>query len=153
MHNAAYERLHGRRKCESNALVRDSETIKAAELTCREAIEEYLGKDALARFKAKEGAAKRRFSRVLRDPAWAGFSSEIDRLVESLTPAHSSAKAETEAVKREEEENVIVRRGYYGCCPQCQTRFEYSDDDNLKLRKCRSCGVNMRLYIVDSPQS
>lgn len=43
-------------KCESNALFKNDETLKAGEEICRRAIEKYYGEDALERFRKKEEA-------------------------------------------------------------------------------------------------
>ena len=63
-----YVKKYGRRKCESNALFRNDETLEAGERICRDAIERYYGKDALERFGEKEKKAKESLSAVYENP-------------------------------------------------------------------------------------
>ena len=49
---------NGKRKCESNAVFRNDDTLNFAEEMCRNAIEKYYGKDAKERFKRKEEATR-----------------------------------------------------------------------------------------------
>jgi len=55
--DASYINTYGYRKCESNALFKNDETLRDGEEICRRAIEKYYGEDALERFRRKEEAS------------------------------------------------------------------------------------------------
>ncbi|RLI43211.1 hypothetical protein DRO69_09510, partial [Candidatus Bathyarchaeota archaeon] len=63
-----YIETYGYRKCESNALFKNDETLKAGEEICRKAIEKYYGSDARERFKKKEESTKRELKHLYKDP-------------------------------------------------------------------------------------
>lgn len=136
---------YGHRKCESNALFKNDSTLEAAEVICRNAIEEYYGEDAKERFRQKEEATKKTLSEIYDNPVWQDFRENLDRLIESFSLKEiRQAKTETEC-KQETELDVFVDNKYYGLCPNCGRQFDYSEDDIEKLVRCRCCDAPMRL--------
>jgi hypothetical protein len=134
----------GRRKCESNALFKNDDTLRAAEQICRRAIEKYYGQDALERFKRKEEESKVKLSRVYDDPVWQSFSDRIDGLARELGDRETETKPEPHPASEEEVE-VVIREGYYGRCPGCGHPFDYDESDIGRLMRCRVCNLPMRL--------
>lgn len=144
-----YVRRYGRRKCESNALFKNDETLKAGETICRDAIEKYYGKDALERFKDKEKKAKENLGVVYEDPLWDNLENSLDSLIGSL-----SVKAEEEEEEPPDSEKIseveIFRKSsgdklYYGSCPKCGTDFDYDEWDVGRTVRCRRCNAPMKL--------
>jgi len=144
-----YVRKYGRRKCESNALFKNDETLKAGETICRDAIEKYYGKDALERFKEKEKKSKETLSTVYMDPLWDNLEKSLDGLIDSL-----SEEAEEEEEEKPESEKIfkveIFRKKssdtlYYGSCPVCGTQFDYDEWDVGRTVRCRHCNTPMKL--------
>jgi hypothetical protein len=134
----------GRRKCESNALFKNDDTLRAAEEICRRAIEKYYGQDALERFKQKEQESKAKLGLVYDDPVWKTFSERIGDLAQKLSQAEPERPREQEAVSETEVE-VAIREGYYGRCPGCGHPFNYDESDIGRLMRCRVCNLPMRL--------
>jgi len=141
----SYIEKYGRRKCESNALFRNDEALKAGEEICRKAIEKYYGSDALERFKAKESTSKIKLKDVYENPIWEEFFSAITRLVESLSTGKLEREERTTAHIQESEVEVPVDSKFYGVCPKCGEQFDYSESDVGRLFRCRLCGCPMRL--------
>jgi len=144
-----YVRKYGRRKCESNALFRNDETLEAGEKICRDAIEKYYGKDALERFKEKEKRSKETLSTVYEDPLWDDLEKSLDGLIDSL-----SVEAESEEEEPLESEKIfdveIFRKSsgdnvYYGSCPKCGRGFDYDEEDVGRTVRCRHCNAPMKL--------
>lgn len=144
-----YVRKYGRRKCESNALFKNDETLEAGEKICREAIEKYYGKDALERFKEKEKKAKENLGVVYEDPLWDNLENSLDSLIGSL-----SVKAEEEEEEPPESEKIseveIFRKSsgdkvYYGRCPSCGSQFDYDEEYVDRTVRCRQCNAPMKL--------
>jgi hypothetical protein len=134
---------YGRRKCESNALFKNDETLKAGEEICRRAIEKYYGQDAIERFRRKEEESKESLKEVYEDPLWQNFYMRVDGLIESLTA--KKPKIERPTAATEEEAEVEVDNRYYGVCPRCGWQFNYSRSDVGRLVRCRFCNLPMRL--------
>jgi hypothetical protein len=144
-----YEYIHkyGKRKCESNALFKNDETLRAGEEICRKAIEKYYGKDAKERFKKKEEASRQKFKEVYDDPLWKNFHARIDEFVDSLaTKKPKEEKRPTKPVAEEEVE-VPVDNKYCGMCPKCNESFNYDASDVGRLVRCRFCNLPMRLKL------
>ena len=142
-----YDYIHkyGERKCESNALFKNDSTLEAAEVICRNAIEEYYGEDAKERFRQKEEATKKTLSEIYDNPVWQDFRENLDGLIKSFSLKEiQQAKKETEC-KQETELDVFVDNKYYGNCSNCAYQFDYSKDDVEKLVRCRRCNLPMRL--------
>jgi len=140
----------GKRKCESNALFKNDETLKAAEEICRNAIEKYYGKDALERFKQKEQESKQKFSQIYEQHVWQEFDEQIDELIQSLTQDDESEdQKEPVTPTPEKEVDVFIDNKHYGRCPNCQTSFNYDASDVSKLVRCRDCNLPMRLRGVE----
>ncbi|MCW3988820.1 MAG: hypothetical protein NWE88_01945 [Candidatus Bathyarchaeota archaeon] len=144
-----YMDSHGRRKCESNALFKNDETLKAGETICRNAIEKYYGKDALERFKEKEKRAKENLGAVYEDPLWDDLEKSLNSLIDSLS---EEAKEEEEEILHSERifEVEIFRRKhsntlYYGACPKCWRDFDYDEQDVGRIVRCRNCNTPMKL--------
>lgn len=137
----------GKRKCESNALFKNDETLKAAEEICRKAIEKYYGKDALKRFAAKVEKSRGKLGIVYESPVLKNFNEAMDELIQRL--AQPGPEPETEhppqPLTREKEVVVEVDNKYYGRCPKCRTQFNYGTSDVGKLVRCRLCNLPMRL--------
>ena len=146
----AYIQKFGRRKCESNALFKNDETLRAGEEICRKAIEKYYGSDAKERFRRKEEASRGRLRHIYEDPLWRDFQERIDGLIESL-----AAKSENmEGGKKPEsgvgeEVEVVVDNKYYGRCPKCGALFNYDGDDVGRLVRCRHCFLPIRLRMEE----
>jgi len=140
---------HGRRKCESNALFKNDETLKSGEIICRDAIEKYYGKDALERFKEKEKRSKETLSTVYEDPLWDDLEKRLDGLIDSLSEEAEEEEEETlESEKIFKVEIFRKKSGdklYYGSCPKCGTNFDYDEGDVGRTVRCRHCNTPMKL--------
>lgn len=144
-----YIQKYGKRKCESNALFKNDETLRAGEEICRNAIEKYYGKDARERFRKKEEASKQEFKEVYDDPMWENFYARIDELVESLAVKKPKEDKQPSKAISEKEVEVTIDNKYYGRCPRCNCSFNYDDRDIGRLVRCRHCNLPMRLRGVE----
>jgi len=144
-HDWSYIQKYGKRKCESNALFKNDETLKAGEEICRKAIEKYYGSDARERFKKKEQESKHKLSEVYSDPLWKNFYAKVDKLIESHIAKRSKDVRQPTKPPAEKEVEVSVDNKYYGRCPMCGELFNYEASDNGRLVRCRSCNLPMRL--------
>jgi hypothetical protein len=140
-----YIKKYGRRKCESNALFKNDETLKAGEEICRKSIEKYYGADAKERFKKKEESSKQKLKEVYDDPLWKNFCARIDELVESLSVKRVKEGKQPSAPATEKEVEVTIDNKYYGRCPRCGRSFNYDASDVGRLVRCRFCNLPMRL--------
>ena len=142
-----YVRKYGRRKCESNALFKNDETLKAAEEICRDAIEKYYGEDALERFKRKEGQARELLGEVYENPIWENLNESIEGLMTSLSDRRDEKQPSPEASTCEpgEEAEVFLDNKYYGRCPRCGASFNYNETFIDRLVRCRRCHGQLRL--------
>lgn len=138
---------YGRRKCESNALFKNDETLKAGEEICRRAIEKYYGEDALERFRRREEASKEKLKDVYDDSVWESVKESLDKLIEQL--ASTEKDEEPREVEVEKETAVFVDNKYYGLCPRCRTQFNYTERDYGKQVRCRGCHLLMRLQFKE----
>jgi hypothetical protein len=139
-----YIAMFGRRKCESNALFRNEESLRAGEEICRQAIERYYGSDALRRFEEKESQSRSGFSFVYEDPVWSTLVKRLDVLIEKLdTEGEGGDDKHYRGV--EDEFVVEVDTRFYGVCPRCLTTFNYDSTDIGRLYRCRHCQAPMRL--------
>lgn len=136
---------YGKRKCESNALFKNDETLRAGEEICRNAIEKHYGNDAKERFKKKEESSKQKFQEAYDDPIWEDFYARIDKLVDSLATKKPKAEKQPTKPVAEEEVEVAVDNKYCGMCPKCNESFNYDASDVGRLVKCRFCNLPMRL--------
>lgn len=75
---AKYIKRYGERKVEANAIV---VRPKQARDLCREAIEKYLGKEALQRFKSKKGEINKEFDKLREDT---GVQDVLEEALETL---------------------------------------------------------------------
>jgi hypothetical protein len=147
-----YIQEYGNKKCESNALFKNDDTLKAAEQICRNAIEHYYGSDALARFKQKEEGAKKRLKSVLSNGLWKDFFKQIKTLIESFsTPKTEPQTQETPPMQKEID--VFLDNKHYGVCPRCGNSFDYTTQDSGKLVRCRYCDTAMRLRWKEQAES
>ena len=144
----AYISKYGKRKCESNALFKNDETLRAGEEICRNAIEKYYGEDAKDRFKKKEESAKQELKQVYDDAIWEKFYARIQELIESVDANKSEEKDQPSKPPAEKEVEVTVDNEYYGKCPKCHKSFNYDESDVGKLVRCRQCFLPMRLRAV-----
>ncbi len=153
--NPEYEIKFGRRKCESNALFRDDETLKAAEEICRNAIEGYYGKDVISRFGQKEETMKDEvFSDLYNGNVVKNFFSELDKMIASIAEV-KVVEEENDDEELVQEIEVKVKRWHYGSCPACGSRFDFAEFDAAvkKLVRCWNCGIPMKLvYAEDDKQ-
>ena len=138
-----YVKQFGVRKCESNALLKNEETLKAGEEICRRAIEKYYGKDAKERFKGKEEISKRKLKPIIEAPVWKSFQEAIKELTERLATPKPKIKLPTHAAEKEVE--VEVDNKYYGRCPRCGASFDYTSSDVGRLLRCRFCNQPIKL--------
>jgi hypothetical protein len=143
--DAEYISAFGRRKCESNALFRNDETLKAAEDICRHAIEKYYGKDALRRFKDKEKSQRENLVRIYNDPIWKTFDNKIDGIIKTLPEAVTTPEIHTMKISKEVEIDVYIDERYFGSCPRCGADFNYDSSMLNRLMRCRRCYAPMRL--------
>jgi len=142
-----YIRKYGRRKCESNALFKDDETLRAGEEIIMKAIEKYYGDDAKERFKEKEEESKQKLKRVYADPLWKSFYARIDELNKSFAAKGSREEKQPSAAVAEKEVEVTIDGKYYGVCPRCGDRFNYDGSYDGRLVRCRGCNLPMRLRL------
>jgi hypothetical protein len=140
-----YIEKYGRRKCESNALLKSDATLKAAEQICRHAIEKYYGIDAKDRFRRKEEQSRGKLGRVYDNPVWADFDGAIASLLDSFA-VNEETEAPSDYVP-EKETDVLIDDKFYGTCPNCDTDFNYSEEDVGRLVRCRNCNLPMRLKL------
>jgi len=152
-HDEEYIERFGKKKCESNALFKNDETLKAGEEICRKAIEKYYGSDARERFKRKEERSKRGLEQVYKNSLWMQFDNGIDELVKFLADKKIEKKAIRASYSVEKEIKVIVDNEYYGRCPRCGEQFNYSEKDDGRLVRCRSCQQPMRLKLKSQQES
>jgi hypothetical protein len=138
-----YIRKYGTRKCESNALFKNDETLKAGEEICRKAIEKYYGNDAKERFKKKEENSKQKLKPIYDVSVWKNFYAAINELIDCL--AVPKPKREPSKTAAEKEVEVAVDDKYYGKCPKCGASFDYAASDVGRLVRCRTCNLPMRL--------
>ena len=143
-----YIARYGYKKCESNALFKNDETLKAGQEICRKAIETYYGEDALRRFKQKEENSKSKFKEVYDNPVWKIFFNRINKILNRLES--SKEEEEIQPATKENEVEVVVDNKYYGVCPKCNTQFDYERSDDGKLVRCRGCLLLMRLRLKES---
>jgi hypothetical protein len=141
----SYIQRFGVKKCESNALFKNDEALKAGEQICRNAIEKYYGSDARERFKHKEEPAKQKLKEVYDSPVWPSFVEKINELIESLSIQKTGQNKPIIKHTPEQEFDVFVDNGYYGKCPKCGTSFNYEESDVGKLKRCRWCDACLRL--------
>jgi predicted Zn finger-like uncharacterized protein len=140
-----YIEKYGKRKCESNALFKNDETLKAGEEICRNAIEKFYGSEARERFKKKEENSRQKLKPIYDAPVWKNFYAAINELTECLaTPKPETERKPTKPVAEEEVE-VAIDNKYYGRCPKCGTQFNYDASDIGRLVRCRNCNLPMRL--------
>jgi len=144
-----YIKKYGRKKCESNALFRNDETLEAGERICRDAIEKYYGKDALDRFKEKEKKAKKNLGAVYEDPLWEDLDKNLDRLILSLSKEPEKEEAETTVAEKVSMVEIFREapddKVYYGRCPSCGSQFDYDEEDVGRTVRCRHCNAPMKL--------
>jgi hypothetical protein len=143
-HDWNYINKYGRRKCESNALFRNDETLRAGEAIYRKAIEKYYGEDALERFKKKEDSSKEKLRKIYDNPLWKNLNDSLDQLIQQFGSVKEEVE-KTQPVSVENEAEVFVEDKYYGVCPRCHTLFNYTSEDYGKLMKCRGCNLPIRL--------
>lgn len=139
-----YVREYGRKKCESNALFKNDETLRAGQEICRKAIERYYGLDALERFKAKEEISKNKFKDIFDDPVWENLFGSVDNIISHLDSVEEKPRIE-QPTTEEKEVQVFVDNEYYGRCPSCDEQFNYDPSDYGKLVRCRRCLTLMRI--------
>jgi len=146
-----YEKKFGRKKCESNALFKNDETLDAAEKICRDAIEKYYGSDALERFREKEEKSKEKLSEVYDNPVWDDINESIDTIIESMAEKEEKETQNEEILEHEKVVEVEIfketgKGGYWcGRCPKCWQQFDYDESYINKLVRCRNCNTAMRL--------
>lgn len=142
-HDPAYIQMFGRRKCESNALLKNDETLNAAKEICRTAIEKYYGEDAEIRFAEKETASREALKEILGDPIWESFNDKIEEMIENL----ESNPRELPSIHRdyEKEVEVLINDKFYGRCPRCGKSFNDLGITSGRTVRCRGCGLPMKL--------
>lgn len=143
-----YISRYGVRKCESNALLKDEETLRIGQKLCRDAIESYYGADALARFKGKREDSKKKLRTIYENPVWSDVREALRELIEGYGEDMNGEVAPLEAKKvyvvkiyqRIDKEHYL-----WGRCPVCMTLFDYDQNFIDKIVRCRVCNVPMRL--------
>jgi hypothetical protein len=147
-----YIEKYGGRKCESNALFKNDETLRAGEEICRRAIENYYGPDAKVRFKKKEERSKRKLKVLYDDPIFKNFYERINELIKSLSANKNEWDKLPSKHAAEKEVEVVIDGKYYGICPRCGSQFDYDDSFNGRLVICRYCHLPMKLRARKSRQ-
>lgn len=133
----------------SNALFRNSGTLEAGKKLCRDAIQKYLGKDALARFRKKEEKGIKLNEDQLE--ILEKIKTELEEIEETLPqePQKKEVEAKRTAKSARGKEVIVTPEpGYYPCCPKCENSFNIDEDrDDGKLFRCKYCGQYMRLRL------
>ncbi|MDG6907843.1 MAG: hypothetical protein JRN20_18890 [Nitrososphaerota archaeon] len=156
-----YEARFGKKKCESNALFKNDETLQAAEEICRRWIEKFYGSDATERFKKKEENVKKtKLAKLYENHAWDGFFTEIDKLSRELAAtaeqANDTASPDTGNISasQEEETTVYITESYYGHCPKCHKPFDYDENEDIgRSVRCSNCHAKLKLMRESSNSS
>lgn len=146
-----YIEKYGRRKCESNALFKNDETLNAGQEICRKTIEKYYGEDVRTRFKRKEEASKQKLKHIYDNPLWEHFDSSIGEIIELCSAKKLKEKTRQNTASREKTVTVTVDNKFYGECPRCRDQFNYSRSDSGKLVRCRGC-LQLMLLKVKEPE-
>lgn len=148
-----YEQEIGVRKCESNALFKNERTIQAAESICRDAIEDYYGRDAIERFKRREEETKQKYGDIYENPIWGRFKEELDKIADTC---RKKTPEETQGPRKQE---VIVKirlkdgKFYLGNCPCCGQHFDYKEEEDIgKVKVCRFCKTPMLLALEEEKE-
>jgi hypothetical protein len=145
-----YIEKFGRRKCEANALFRNDETLRAGREMCRQAIERYLGRDALQRIAKKEETTRTgKLASVYRSDVWKSFDQEMLRMAGALNAEKSKDGTEDigePTVAAGGPLEVPVDHSRLASCPACGAEFrcDYPRDVGRTVR-CRSCHASMKL--------
>ena len=143
----AYIRQFGERKCEMESLFKDDRTLRDAEQICREAIEHYLGKDAVERFRKKEEQSKAKLGTVYDSPLLKQFDDELTRIEQTFPEELKTEPVITSL--QEQEIEIFVDDKYYGKCPRCGKQFNYDVKKDVgKLLLCRDCSLQMRIRLA-----
>ncbi len=140
-----YVKLYGNRKCESNSLFRNDDTLRAAEEICRKSIEKYYGTNAITRFKDKERVQREKLGSVYEDPIWSTFNNKLDELIKLLPEDASKPIPRPTVSVPEAEVDVYLDDKYYGRCPRCGADFNYNSSMIGRLLRCRVCFKPMRM--------
>ena len=145
-----YIKKFGRRKCESNALFRNDETLRAGRKICRQAIEKYLGKDALQRIAKKEEMTRTgKLASVYRSDVWKSFDEEMLRMAEALKDEKAVDMAEDHGDSHGDDKGpleVSIDASRFARCPACDAKFTYSYPSDIgRTVRCRSCHASLKL--------
>ena len=145
-----YVKKFGRRKCESNALFRNDETLRAGRELCRQAIEKYLGKDALQRIAKKEEMTRTgKLAGVYRSDVWKSFDEEMLRMAEALKAEKSTNMVEDDGDSHADDKGpleVPIDASRFALCPECDAKFTYSYPSDIgRTVRCRSCHASLKL--------
>ena len=142
-----YIREYGRRKCESNALFKNDETLTVGEEICRRAIEKYYGDDALDRFKEKEELSRKGLKHVYDSEIWEDFYEAVNDIIATFAKGREEKQQKplAEAEAKEEIEVLVDIKKIFHRCPKCDRWFQYDRQDIGRLLKCRHCMASMRL--------
>jgi predicted Zn finger-like uncharacterized protein len=74
---------------------------------------------------------------------WEDFDGAIASLLDSYA-VNEETEAPSDYVP-EKETDVLIDDKFYGTCPNCDTSFNYSEEDVGRLVRCRNCNLAMRL--------
>ena len=142
-----YIRKFGERKCESNTLLRNEETLRIGQNLCIQAIWKYYGKNVIDRFKELKEESKSRLKEVYANPIWEQFEENIDDLIKTYTkPPMKVDEIELE-IGEEKVYEVEIDNKYYQSCPECYRQFDYDQSYINRLVRCRNpnCRALMKL--------
>jgi hypothetical protein len=140
-----YIEKYGYRKCESNALFKNDETLKIGQDICKNAIEKYYGEDTLERFQKKEEKVKEETKEIYNNPIWKNFNDALNQIINDLSTEEPITEENPKQTDTEKETTVFIDNKHYGCCPKCYKSFNYSESDHDKLVRCRRCHLLMKL--------
>ncbi len=102
----------------------------------------------MKRFEGKEKLAKKKSKTIQKNDVWKAFSAAIEQIVNSLDkPIREVKESKNKSYTTEKEVEVFLDNDYYGQCPRCEMQFNYSELDEGKLVRCRSCHLPMRLKL------
>jgi hypothetical protein len=139
-------------KCEANALFIDEKHKNIARMLCREAIEEFYGKDAVERFKKKTIEVESSSPDLYSNPEW----EEINKKLETLKSKAESIQKETSnksSASYVEPTICYVKIGKAANCPECCEDFKFEPTDIDYPKTCPYCHKVLLLKDASTPEA
>lgn len=131
-------------KCEINALFIDEAHKNIARTLCKEAIEEYYGKDAVERFSKKAKDLEQSSPELYNNPTWKDINNQLETLKTKAVSIEIEKKKlkpflQSSAIMIEVTPCYVDRNP--ATCPLCKYDFEYKPidiEDNVE-KACPNC--------------